>query len=655
MNIFSIKTIGVTAVALAAVVGIGVFAPRLTGTAKAETCTNAPSVPTFNIYPLTFDPNNRECKDFPLLRLRQVNGNYAHSAEEARAGIEAHAGDELFATLYVHNGAASNLDRNLTTAKNVHIRSRVSNETGSTHEVEVEVVADNAQGVVQSYSVKTASNERLEIVPNSGEQYDSESNLLQAGFAMGNNEVAVGDQKSCFEFAYFYRFRFRVVSDTTQNKNATLAITKEVRNLTTNSTFSGSTDATRGDQIEYRVKVRNTSNTNALGVFMGDNLDNTGIDISGQPSVTVNFSGNLSSGLNLGTLTPNQEVIITYRANVNRESITVTNIAVAYASNASRVEARAIVNVNVPSKGNMVINKQVRSVSQNGSFSNSTNANSNDRVEYQIRVSVNSGRVQNIVLNDQLPTNNFALISGSVRLDGNYVSDNSASNISLGTLSQGQSKTLVFQGTVTAFNNTNQTTITNRACATADNVDQVCDNATVYINQVNQGQPNLVLSKRAFNDTKNQDATTVNASREDYITYTLTVTNTGSVASNNFVITDDLSGVLTFSDLTDNGGGTLSGQTISYPAVSVPANGSVSKSFKVRVKYNLPANLSFVMVNTYGNTVRVTIVGPQVTGPIVAPKTGVDGMTAASFGGIITAAAALAIKRKTILSFILNK
>jgi LPXTG-motif cell wall-anchored protein len=92
-----------------------------------------------------------------------------------------------------------------------------------------------------------------------------------------------------------------------------------------------------------------------------------------------------------------------------------------------------------------------------------------------------------------------------------------------------------------------------------------------------------------------------------------------------------------------------------YNGVTIPVNGSVSKTFKVRVKYNLPANLSYQLVNTYGNTVRINIVGSQVTGPIIAPKTGVDTQTAAGFGGIITLAAAMVIKRKTVLGFILNK
>ena len=55
--------------------------------------------------------------------------------------------------------------------------------------------------------------------------------------------------------------------------------------------------------------------------------------------------------------------------------------------------------------------------------------------------------------------------------------------------------------------------------------------AWVFVNgngNVLGGNVNLTYSKSAFNNTKNQDATAVIASREDYITYTLTVQNSGT-------------------------------------------------------------------------------------------------------------------------------
>ncbi len=177
---------------------------------------------------------------------------------------------------------------------------------------------------------------------------------------------------------------------------------------------------------------------------------------------------------------------------------------------------------------------------------------------------------------------------------------------------------------------------------------------SVYVQgQVLSGNVALTFSKRAINETKNSDATLVDASKEDYITYTLVVSNSGNSAATNFVISDDLSGVLPYADMVDNGGGTLNGNVISYPAISVPANGSVSKSFRVRVKFFLADNLSYTMTNTYGNTVVIHINTPQIITDFVAPKTGAD-TGAFMFAGVLTAAFALYRKKRFLKDLILN-
>jgi uncharacterized repeat protein (TIGR01451 family) len=495
--------------------------PNTFSSAKAETCTNAPTVPTFNPYPVSMQDGN-SCNDFPLIRMKVIGGQYPQTIQEAKDGITAHAGDTMYATIWIHNGADPTLPDSQVTAKNVRLLTQVSEGNGSEQTVKAYVTADNAPVVMsQTYNVHIGSNDHLEVVPNSGERFDHLGQLMESGFSVGNQEVSLHDQQACFDHAMFIRFQIKVV-------------------------------------------------------------------------------GNYTPPVN---------------------------------------------------KGNIVITKQVRNITQGTSFSKSTNARSGDTVEYQIYVNVNSGNVTNATYSDTLPSG-FNLNTSSVRINGNSVSSSQATFANLGNMSQGQSATITFQGTVSGYNNT----LTNTACAVGDNVQQSCDNATVYVQTIyNPGTSNVVQSKKAWNDTKNQDAQSVNATREDYITYTLTVTNTGTANADNYVIQDDLSGVLLFADMVDNGGGSLNGNTLVYNGVTILVNGSVSKTFKVRVKYNLPANLSYQLVNTYGNTVRINIVGTQVTGPIIAPKTGVDTHTAAGFGGIITLAAAMVIKRKTVLGFILNK
>lgn len=785
-RVSSKMSVGIMAASVLVSVFAGVLAPRANHDAKAENCVNPPTTPEFNPYPLTFQNTFEECKDFPLIRIRTANGSYPTSSAQMAQGVTAQAGDELYVTMYIHNGAAPNLPREQTLSKDVKLTTIFGGSNGN-YTIEARATSPNTDGINQFYKVTTGANDRLEVIPNSGERFDSAGNLQEAGFQMGDNIALIGDLDACFNFARFYRFRVRVVGNTPQPQNTSLTITKEVRDVTKNGTFATSTESANGNTVEYRIRVRNSGNATANGVVVNDSLNNTGINPTGQISVDRSYSGQLmGNGLNLGNLAVNETATITYTATVTRDSITVTNTAAAQATNATRVQASAVVTVPAPSKGNLTITKYVRQL--NGSFQKSVTVQNNETVEYRVVVGVNSGRVTNVSLTDNLPSG-VTYINGTLRVDGNSVNDN-VFNIPLGTMDNGQSKTITFQARATAQVNQATTTLVNTAIARGDNVSDVQDTATVIITQVigtpnlavtkfvrnvtqntslqktvsansgdrvqfeitvtnpgsrevtnvrlndnftgslmyngitisgdasastaggtsgsfqatlgtlqpgqsrkvymdgtvtftgngtfrldntviasgdnvssvqdsasvtaqAQGQTNLVFSKKAFNDTKNVDATTTPASREDFITYTLTVTNTGNLPANNFVITDDLSGVLPFADMVDAGGGTVTNNVITYPAVTVPAGGSVSKSFKVRVKFSLADNLTFTMVNTYGNTVEVKINTPRPTPPIETPTTGAA-TNAIAFGGVSVASFGTFLKRKELWKLIFS-
>lgn len=133
-------------------------------------------------------------------------------------------------------------------------------------------------------------------------------------------------------------------------------------------------------------------------------------------------------------------------------------------------------------------------------------------------------------------------------------------------------------------------------------------------------------SKSAFNETKNYNAVSQPAYPGDVIVYTLSYLNdSGSTETVSFE--DDLTDVLYSADLINSGGGSLSGNTLRFPAVSIPANTRVDRVFRVKVK-QLPANtLDTLMSNTFGNGVDVRIrvsgvSGGSVKGTYTAPPTG---------------------------------
>lgn len=130
-------------------------------------------------------------------------------------------------------------------------------------------------------------------------------------------------------------------------------------------------------------------------------------------------------------------------------------------------------------------------------------------------------------------------------------------------------------------------------------------------------QVNFERSKSAWNITLNKDATTQKAHAADEIKYSLATKNS-SQSQGSLTVSDDLADILEFADINDLGGGTLSGTTISYGSVTIPAGQTVSKTFTVKVKDPLPLTGDYKIVNTYGNTVTVEIEPPAVGGePIV--------------------------------------
>jgi uncharacterized repeat protein (TIGR01451 family)/fimbrial isopeptide formation D2 family protein/LPXTG-motif cell wall-anchored protein len=269
------------------------------------------------------------------------------------------------------------------------------------------------------------------------------------------------------------------------------------------------------------------------------------------------------------------------------------------------------------------ITKEVRNITTGTGFRNSVNASDNDRVEYRITVkNTGDASVTHVRLTDDLPRG----ITNAEDFDED-----------LGTIGEDDEEVVTFEARVDADSVSSGTCIVNTAETRGDNVSRVEDSASVCVTKVLSENINLNFSKKAWNNTRNADAQSVTANRGDLVTYTLTVNNSGNAKANDFVITDDLSGVLPFVDIVDIDGATLNGNVITFPPVNIAAGGSVQKTFQVRVKNSLQQNLTFVLRNTYGNTVTVNVGSVQGVATFVAPKTGAAGTSAAVFAGLITA------------------
>lgn len=329
--------------------------------------------------------------------------------------------------------------------------------------------------------------------------------------------------------------------------------------------------------------------------------------------------------------------------NVSYASTGVKTVTVS--SNGLTANCVVIINQSTGGGSSLGLTKLVRNVTQGSAFlKNISNVRGGDVLEYQIRVrNTGSSSVSGFQVRDALNQSGYVQDFRNITVSRGFSGDMYGSGMMvLGNLNPGEEFTIGYLYTATSAL-ANNNSVCNTITVTASNVGTVTDTACAAGTGSVAGV-SVLLAKSAWNDTKNVNAVSQTASRENYITYTLTVRNTGSSEVVNYVVTDDLSGILPLADMTDLGGGTLNGQTISYPAVTIPVGGVVTKNFRVRVKYSLATNISYQMVNTFGNTVTVVINTPQTYTP---PKTGgnTNALAGIGFAGLLTAGVLFLRKR----------
>jgi|GEM_PF-3201281 len=130
----------------------------------------------------------------------------------------------------------------------------------------------------------------------------------------------------------------------------TLSVTKQVRNLTTSTQFANSVYASPNDTLMYMITLQASGNQAAQNVFVRDILP-TNIIYDSQLVIACtggnyncnNYSGNITSGINLYTINAGQTYTITYQAKVSQASnfaygtTTHTNTVSTTASNVSSI------------------------------------------------------------------------------------------------------------------------------------------------------------------------------------------------------------------------------------------------------------------------------------------------------------------------------
>lgn len=551
--------------------------------AAADNCTgiSVPSTPAFNIWPISFTPQN--CMDLPMVDVRAVTGsgrsNYATNQSDHDAGITVAGGDQVRVRVYFHNGA-SPANQATATAHGVFASTNIDLSSGTSHRVGATLGANNATSVSSfakggDTKINSSQPTTLQYVPGSANMCiglafaqqlasngDTSVDLntscgvagdgspmvvrhLSDGIVNGN--ISLPDLPACFPYSGFITFTLNAVAQTpTPGTGTVLSIDKSVRDITKNqSAFQSSIQAAQGDVVEFQVIVRNTGSVTATGVVASDALP---AGIASMPG-TVTLNGNsasdsfIGSGISIPDLAPSAQAVITFRATFNLYSGSITNTAFASASNANQVSASASITAQAQQVGAISISKTVRDVARGQSFfGKSVSAQQGDTVDFQIVVTdTGNGSVTGISLSDQLPTG-LSFISGSVTLNGGSASDSLVtSGMALPDLSAGSSATIVFSAQV----NVNSGTLNNTAQVTSSAGTQ-SDSASVIVS--GQGQSSLTISKSFRDVTQGQSAyvTNYNVTNGDTLQFQLVITNTGSTTLSNAVVTDILPSGLIF-------------------------------------------------------------------------------------------------------------
>lgn len=273
----------------------------------------------------------------------------------------------------------------------------------------------------------------------------------------------------------------------------------------------------------------------------------------------------------------------------------------------------------------------------------SKQVNVEQQFSYQVTVT-NTGDValKNVLVTDPAPRG-VTLQSASA----GQVRDNRWQH-TIPSLKVGETKTFTLRAVVKTYVAGN---LVNTACVNAPEVNpgqptatDDCDDATVTVNEPeinpcagdNPACVQVTEAKTGMNLTQNVDATTIKAQASDRIEYTIYVENVGTVPATR-TLSEDLTDVLEYAALTQNGGGAYDAETkvLSWTDVTLKPGEKTSRSFVVQVRDTIPStargssepsSYDCIMTNAFGNTVDVPVAceTPKMVESAVQelPKTG---------------------------------
>jgi hypothetical protein len=186
-------------------------------------CNNPPIGAVLNWWPVTFKEPAELCHDLPLIDGRKADGQFSHSQEDLMDGLTAEYGETVSLLIWINNGAANNhLDPSkdgtgdaypaIALAKNVSVTTSTDTRPGTMHYISVTVFGDNCERIYGQFKINTNPNERLELIPKSGQVLNyTGDKILAERFDIGNSTLKIGDLRPNWDDGLFIYFGVKIV------------------------------------------------------------------------------------------------------------------------------------------------------------------------------------------------------------------------------------------------------------------------------------------------------------------------------------------------------------------------------------------------------------------------------------------------------------
>ncbi|MCZ4245941.1 Ig-like domain-containing protein, partial [Pedobacter punctiformis] len=325
------------------------------------------------------------------------------------------------------------------------------------------------------------------------------------------------------------------------------------------------------DVLTYNIKISNSFGTAKTGVTASDAIPAT------LTNVTAISNGGTLTGNTINwsalTIPANGSLTLSFQATVASTLPTGTTTIKNVASVVDPIDPNnpEEPEVEVPTEGKITATKSI--------VGNPASVKPNDVLTYNIKISNSFGTAKTgVTASDAIPATltNVTAISNGGTLTGNTI------NWSALTIPANGSLTLSFQATVASTLPTGTTTIKNVASV----VDPIDPN--------NPEEPEVeVPTEGKITATKSIVGNPASVKPNDVLTYNIKISNSFGTAKTGVTASDAIPATLTNVTAISNGG-TLTGNTINWSALTIPANGSLTLSFQATVISTLPTGTTTI-------------------------------------------------------------